>query len=450
METTASIPRAPRIPVVGSTLHYFRGPLPFLEATARRGDIVSMDFFNKRAWLVSDPAMVEQVFVKTAANFQKDVFLRELKRVLGEGLLSSEGDFWRRQRRLIQPAFHRDRIAGYGSIMVEHTARMLQTWRDGETLDLHHAMMSLTADIVTRALFGAEAGDTREVASCIEVIMERFADPLYLLVPGMERLPLPANRRVRDVSARLDAVVRGFVSKRRAMGADAPGDDLLAMLLAAQDEDGARMTDKQVRDEVLIIFLAGHETTALALSWTFHLLSQHPEVEAELIHELNTVLGGRDPGFDDLPRLKYTERVVQESLRLYPPAWSLGREALAPFELGGQRFEKGAWLWVLPWTMHRDPRFYPDPLAFRPARWEDGLAKRLPRGAYIPFGAGPRICIGNQFAMMEAVLLLATIAQRFSLRAASSPAVVPEPSITLRFKHGIKMSLSRRPAPATA
>lgn len=442
----ASLPVAARLPVVGSMLHYLRAPLPFLEDTARRGDIVRMDFVHQRAWLVSDPAMAELVFVKTAANFQKDVFLRALKRVLGEGLLSSEGAFWRRQRRLIQPAFHRERIAGYGAIMVSHAARMLAGWRDGEVLDLHHAMMALTADIVTQALFGAEAGDTREVARCVEAIMARFANPLYLLAPAMEKLPLPANRRLREVSARLDAIVRGFVAKRRAMGADAPDDDLLAMLLAAQDEDGARMTDQQVRDEVLILFLAGHETTALALSWTFHLLSQHPEVEATLVEELDAVLAGRDPTVEDLPRLRYTERVVQESLRLYPPAWSLGREALEPFEMGGHSFEKGAWIWVLPWTMHRDPRFFPDPLAFRPERWEDGLAKRLPRGAYLPFGAGPRICIGNQFAMMEAVLLLATIAQRFSLRAVTPPEVIPEPSITLRFKHGIRVRLAQRGA----
>ena len=444
----APVPIAARLPLVGSMLHYFRSPLGFLEDTARRGDLVEMDFVGRRAWLLNDPALVEQAFVKTAANLQKDVFLRELKRVLGEGLLTSEGELWKRQRRLIQPAFHRERIAGYGAGMVLHAARMLEGWRDGETIDLHQAMMALTSDIVTHALFGAEAGDTREVSRCIEAIMERFADPLYLLVPAMSRLPTAANRRVNEVSERLDAVVRGFISRRRAMGGAGPDDDLLAMLLAAQDEDGARMTDRQVRDEVLILFLAGHETTALNLSWTFHLLSQHPLVEAALHAELDAALGGRDPTFDDLPKLKLAERVVQESLRLYPPAWSLGREAIAPFELGGRSFDQGAWIWVIPWTMHRDPRFFPEPLAFRPERWEDGLAKRLPRGAYIPFGAGPRVCIGNQFAMMEAVLVLATIAQRFSLRTAPSPAVVPEPSITLRFKHGIRATLARRGRPA--
>lgn len=442
------LPQARALPLVGSALHYFRDPLGFLLRTAQQGDLVEMRFMHQRAWLVSDPARIEQILVKNPHNFQKDVFLRELKRVLGEGLLTSEGDFWKRQRRLIQPAFHRDRIAGYGRIMVEHAAKMIEGWRDGEVLDLHHAMMATTADIVVRALFGDSAGDTREVAWCIETLMERFADPMYLMVPFMEHLPLPANRRVREVAPRLDAIVRGFITRRRALGATAPQDDLLAMLLAAQDDDGARMNDQQVRDEVLVLYLAGHETTALALSWTFHALSQNPVAEQKLHAELDAVLGGREPTFDDLPRLRYTDCVVRESLRMYPPAWALGREAIAPFELDGRRFETGAWMWMIPWTVHHDARWYPDPWAFKPERWEGDAAKRLPKFAYMPFGGGPRVCIGNQFAMMEAVLMLATIARRFALRAVPGERVVPEASITLRFKHGLRMKAARRAEPS--
>lgn len=448
MPQLPALPQAPSLPLVGSMLHYARGPLRFLESVSRQGPIVEMDFIRYRAWLVNDPALIEQVFVRSAGLMQKDVFLRALKSLLGEGLLSSEGDFWKRQRRLIQPAFHRERIAGYGAVMVEHTAKMLDSWRDGETFELHHAMMSLTADIVTTALFGADAGDTHDLAACIDAVVSRFADPKFILLPSLANAPLPSNKRLKEVSARLDGIVRGFITRRRAMGDAAPQDDLLAMLLAAQDEDGAKMSDQQVRDELLILFLAGHETTALALSWTFHLLAQHPEVEDELARELHEVLGDRDPTVDDLPRLKCAERVVQETLRLYPPAWSLGRESTESFELNGHRFPKGAWIWVLPWTLHRDPRFFTDPLEFRPSRWEDGFAKKLPRGTYIPFGTGPRICIGNQFAMMEATLLLATIARRFSLRAVSTPKVEPEPSITLRFKSGIRMTAVAR-APLT-
>lgn len=446
MSQPAAIPQAPKLPLVGSMLHYARGPLRFLEGVARQGPIVEMDFIRYRAWLINDPTLVEQVFVRSAGVMQKDVFLRALKSLLGEGLLSSEGDFWKRQRRLIQPAFHRERIAGYGAVMVEHTAKMLDGWRDGETLELHHAMMALTADIVTRALFGDDVGDTRDLASCIDAVVSRFADPKFILVPSLANAPLPSNRRLREVSARLDGIVRGFITRRRAMGAAGPDDDLLAMLLAAQDDDGARMSDQQVRDELLILFLAGHETTALALSWTFHLLAQHPEAERALHAELDEVLGDREPTVDDLPRLKYTGFVVHETLRLYPPAWSLGRESTEPFELEGHRFPAGAWFWVLPWTMHRDPRFFTDPLEFKPLRWENSFAKTLPRGAYIPFGTGPRICIGNQFALMEATLLLATVARRFSLRAVAEPVVEAEPSITLRFKRGIRMTaVARRP-----
>lgn len=439
------LPRASEVPIFGSSLHYVRDPLGFLERTARKGDLVAMRFMQHRAWLASDPDDIEQVLVKSASKFQKDVFLRDLKRLLGEGLLTAEGAKWKRQRRLIQPAFHREKIAGYGRTMVDHTARMLDGWRGGTTIDMHHAMMLLTADIVTSALFGTDVGgDARAVADCIDVLMERFSDPLFILFPRLDKLPLPVNKRFETVAAKLDAIVRGFIAKRRASGEPVAGDDLLAMLLNARDEDGSRMDDQTVRDEVLVLFLAGHETTALNLSWTFDLLSQNPDAEAKLHAELDAVLGGRAPTLEDIPKLVYTERVVKESLRLRPPAWALGREALEPFELRGRRFEVGSWMWMIPWVVHRDPRWYPEPERFSPERWEDGLAKRLPKFAYLPFGGGPRVCIGNQFAMMEAVLLLSSIAQRFSLRRAPGHKVVPVPSVTLRFKHGLRMTLTER------
>ncbi len=440
----ATVARGPALPLIGSTAHYLRNPLRFLEQCAPLADLVALDFIRYQPWLINDPALAEQVLVKNAANFTKDMFARELIPVLGEGLLTSEGAFWKKQRRLIQPAFHRERIAGYATTMVEQTLRALEGWRDGATIDVHHAMMSLTAEIVTRALFGTVAGDLHEIAACLDVVMDRFGDPLYTLLPSLERLPLERNRRFRTVTARLDAIVRGFISERREKGPSGPHDDLLAMLLAARDEDGSSMDDKTVRDEVLVLFLAGHETTALSLSWTLHLLSENPPAARALRAELDAVVGGRTPTVDDFAKLTYAHHVVREAMRLRPPAWALGRVAVAPFELGGHHFDAGTWLWVTPWTLHRNPKHFPEPEQFLPERWEGDLHKRLPKFAYLPFGGGPRVCIGQQFAMMESVLLLATIAQRFELRTAATPVVAPHPSITLRFKHGLHMVATKR------
>ena len=442
------LPRGRRLPIAGGFFHYLHNPLTYLEDAATRGDVVEVDFFRKRAFLISDPVLIEQVLVKQASSFRKDVFLQGLKALLGEGLLGSEGDFWKRQRRLIQPAFHREHIARYASIMTAHATRAVDRWEKAGRIDAHHELMALAADIVTECLFGTSLGDASEVGRCLESVMERFGDPMFLFFPQLKRVPLPVNRRYRDAAERLDRVVRGFITRRRAMGEDAPKDDLLAMLLDAQDEDGSRMTDRQVRDEALILFLAGHETTALALAWTLFEISENPGVERELHAEIVRVLGDRPPAFADLPELKYASYVVNEGLRLHPPAWSIGREAITAVELGGRRFEAGSWLWFLPWIVQRDPRWFPDPLAFRPERWADGLAKKLPKMAYLPFGGGPRVCIGNQFALMEAALLLVTFVQRLSFRIEDREHVEPQPSITLRFKRGLKLSVTPRTSSA--
>lgn len=449
-------------------------PHPLLRIEAPLGNVA----------IITVPELLHEVLVERHADYVKSAMMRfSLGPIANEGLFTSSGELWRRQRKLMAPLFHQGALKTYADDMILCARRAVDGWRDGERIEFAKEATRITMAIAGRTLFDADTHeDTERLGDAITVALDWGADaaggpyslahivPSFALTRAADHLPAQLADPARALSAKLEKPlffpgaegkklrealdvlegrVREMIALRRAQGFSRP--DLLSKLLAAKDDEtGAGMSDQQVRDEVLILFLAGHETTALAISWTFHLLSQHPKVEAALVDELNTVLAGRDPTFEDLPRLKYAERVVHESLRLYPPAWSLGREALAPFEMGGQRFEKGAWIWVLPWTMHRDPRFYPDPLAFRPERWEDGFAKKLPRGAYIPFGAGPRVCIGNQFAMMESVLLLATIAQRFSLRAAPSPAVIPEPAITLRFKHGIKARLARRPSPATA
>lgn len=368
--------------------------------------------------------------------------------IFGHGLLTAEGDTWLRQRRLAAPAFHSRRIAAYGDVMVRYAERMLDGWHDGESRDAHHEMMKLTMQIVSKTLFDAEVSeDEMEVSRAFDAIVEEIALRFRQPLPIPDWLPLPRNRRYLAAVRRLDALVYRFIAARRRVEGDRG--DLLSMLLAARDEDGRGMTDVQVRDEVITLFLAGHETTAIALSWTWYLLARHPEAEARLAEELETVLDGRAPTLEDLPRLSYTEQVIKESMRRYPPAYAFGREAVEDCEIGGYRIPAGATVFMSQWAMHRDSRFFAEPEAFRPERWTAELEQSLPRYAYLPFGGGPRICIGNRFAMMEAVLLLATIARRFRLRLASSDEIKPFPSITLRPVGGVPVRLEAR-QPATA
>jgi cytochrome P450 len=439
-------PRAPGLPFFGNSLPYMRDPLGFLRAMRdTHGDVVRVAIGPVRMLLLSHPDLVEDVLVTQNRLFLKDRFLRVLRPVLGEGLLTSEGDFWRRQRRLAQPAFHRDRIAAYGDIMVEHASRLAAQWRDGEVRDVHKDMMRLTLEIVAEALFGAQVGQhADDVAESVEAVLAVVSDPLELLLPFLRSFPTPNRRRFQRAVSKLDAILYGVVEQRRKSGAETG--DLLSMLLHAQDEDGSRMSDKQLRDECMTLFLAGHETTALNLSWTWVLLSRHPLVEAKLTGELRDVLGDRPATFADLPNLRYTGHVIAEALRLYPPAWSMGREAREDVDLGGYRVPRGGQVWFCPWAIQRDARWFDDPDAFRPERWEGDLAKRLPRYAYFPFGGGPRFCIGQSFAQMEAVLLLATLARAFRADLHPEARIAPFPSVTLRPKHGVRVRLTRRPA----
>jgi cytochrome P450 len=441
----ASPPAAPGLPFFGHSLPYLRDPLGFLRATAgRHGDVVRVSIGPLQMTLVSHPELVESVLVTQNRLWQKDRFLRVLRPVLGDGLLSSEGDFWRRQRRLAQPAFHRDRIAAYGGIMVDHATRLADQWRHGQVRDVHKDMMRLTLEIVAETLFGAQVGDHAEdVGEALEAVLTVVADPMEIFLPFLKHLPTPQRRRFDRAIAKLDSILYGVFEQRRRSEAPESG-DLLSMLLHAQDDDGTRMSDRQLRDECMTLFLAGHETTALNLSWTWLLLSQHPDVDAKLVRELRDVLGDRPATFADLPNLRYAGHVIAESLRLYPPAWSLGREAREDVDLGGYRVPRGGQVWFCPWSIQRDARWFDDPDAFRPERWEGDLAKKLPRYAYFPFGGGPRLCIGQAFAQMEAVLLLATLARTFHAEVLPKPRVVPFASVTLRPKHGLRVRLTRR------
>jgi cytochrome P450 len=444
---TAPLPHGPKgHRLFGSLAEFNRDQLGFYARCAREfGDVVPVRLGWNRGLLIYHPDAIEEVLVTRNRDFLKSRGLRLLRGLIGDGLFVSEGDFWLRQRRLMQPAFHRQRVAAYGEIMAAYAAGQAAAWRPGAIVDIHKEMMAVTRAIVAKTLFDADVSDeARSIGDASEIVMEYFGErlgSLRALLPLW--LPTPANLRVRRAIRRLDTVVDRMIADRRR----SPGDrgDLLSLLVQAQDaDDGNRMTDRQVRDEVMTLFLAGHETTAVALSWTWHLLAQHPAVDERLADELRTVLGERPPAVADLPALRYTEMIVMESMRLYPPAYGIGREAAKPTEVAGHPVAAGSLVIMPIWTVHRDPRWFSEPEAFCPERWANDAVRRLPRFAYFPFGGGPRQCIGNTFANMEAILILAAIAQRFRLTLLPGQQVTPVPYITLRPEPGIHMRLNRR------
>ena len=421
-----------------------RDPLRVFSQWAQQyGDI----FYYRAAWMhvyfLNHPDLIEGALVRNQQNLIKDRVVRNSRWFFGEGLLTSEGEYWRRQRRLSQPAFHREKICSYAGLMTSYAGQMLSHWKDGVTLDIHQEMMNLTLRIVVRALFDVEAEETGTISHSLNIMMRHSAGARMLLPPFVRRLPLPGMSEVRKAVDDLTRTVHRIIRLRRERQDEDRG-DLLFMLMQARDEDQSRMTDQQLHDEVMTFLLAGHETTALALSWTWLLLSESPGAREKLHEEIDRVLGDGVPTDSDLPLLVYTERVIKESMRIYPPAWSLAREVSSGFELGEYEIPLGSNLVMRQWIMHRDPRYFPQPDKFDPDRWGNPECQKLPRFAYFPFGGGPRQCIGAGFAMMEAILLLATIARRFELNVENSHLVTPIPSFTLRPKHGIQARLKRR------
>ena len=431
--------------LLGNLPDFARDILGYLSSCARRyGDVTRLRLGRFDAYLLNHPDLVDEVLRKQRENFVKHRFFwRHVAAIFGTGLLTSEGDFWLRQRRLAAPAFHPDRIANYGDVMVSYTDRLVDGWRDGETRNVHEDMMRVTMEIVSKTLFDADVeSDVEELGRSFEIVLREIAVRFRRPFKIPDSIPTPGNLRYRRGIRRLERLVFRILAERRADPHDRG--DLLSILMSARDEEGNAMSDVQLRDELVTLFLAGHETTAIALSWTWHLLSHHPLVKDRLVKELFDELDRHPATVADLPRLPFADAVVKEAIRLYPPAYVLGREALADCEIGGWRIPARATVFMSPWVMHRDPRWFGSPEKFLPERWLDGLAARLPRFAYMPFGGGPRVCIGDRFATMEAVLILATVARRYRLERISDDEIVPFPSITLRPQGGVWMKLSQR------
>jgi cytochrome P450 len=417
----------------------------FIRCAKEYGDIVPLRIMRYRVLLLSRPDLIEDVLVTQSKNFVKHFGLRLYRPLLGDGLVTAEGDHWRRQRKLSAPAFQASRIAAYAKTMVAATLRMLDTWQQSPGVrDVHDDLSRATMEIACATLFGDDRGADpeavgRALTDAMEALSRRWSRP----IPLPEWAPTPENLLFRRASRRIERIVRQIVDRKRAAG-NRDGNDLLSALLQAQDENGSAFTDAQLMDEVRTLFLAGHETTALALTYSLHLLAENPDSQSTLQAEIDAVLNGRPPEYADMDRLPYTRNVVTESMRLYPPADFLGREAIADCTVGGMHVRKGTNLFMSEWVMHHDERYFRDAWTFDPDRWTPAFERSLPRFVYFPFGAGPRYCIGQTFATAEAVLGLAAICQRF--RFAPDPTFHLElwPGITLRPRHGLRLIVSPR------
>jgi cytochrome P450 len=430
--------------LVGSLPEIQRDELDFLMRQVHEyGDVVHLRVVNHPVYILSHPRDIETVLVSKSSNFIKSVFLRESRALFGDGLLTSDGTLWQRQRRSLQPAFHHDHIQFYTRTMMESTARMLATWRDGEERDVHHDMTRLTLDIVAKVLFGDEISPEAEQAcEAFGLFFEQYDERFGLyLIP--EWVPTPDNIRYRRAIKRLDEIVLRVIRRKQSNG-NGRAPDVISVLLRSVEGNGTGLRERLIRDEMMTLFFTGYETTALALAWTFYLLGQNPVADGKLQAEIETVLQGRAPTYQDLARLPFLEMIFKESLRLYPPAYGVVREALNDCEIGSYPIPKGATLAMFQWVVHRDPRFFDRPEEFLPERWEADFVKTLPRCAYFPFGAGPRVCIGNIFAQTEVPLLLATILQKHQLKLVPGHRVATAPSLTLRPLKGIRVTLKKR------
>jgi cytochrome P450 len=424
---------------------FLRGILPPIKQLfATYGDTFYVRVANRpMTFFFTKPEDLREILITNAKHIHKDDDYTHpqtgLARFLGTGLLTSEGEFWKRQRKLMSPAFHAQRVSAYADTMVRYSEELMNTWRDDEMRNMAHDMMNLTMNIIAYTLFtSTNADDRKRVGQAVNVMQNMFSDG------GMFPLWFPTRARIRAKRAErdLDEIVYGIIAERRADLHDTG--DLLSMLLLTEGDNGERMTDKEVRDEIATLYLAGHETTANTLNWTFYLLSEHPDIEKRMHDELDSVLAGRTPTLADLPRLRYTEQVIKEALRLYPPAWIFSREAMVDLKIGGYDVPAGSILEIVTYFVHRNPEVWANPLEFDPDRFSEANAEKIDKWAYIPFGGGQRVCIGQSFAMLEAHLILATIASRYQLRLKAGHVVKPFASITLNPKGGLPMTIHKR------
>jgi cytochrome P450 len=446
-QTAPAIPGPKGYPLVGIIPKIGRDPLAFfVRMMEEYGDLVYLNMGFRGMYLVSEAEGLKYILQDNNRNYGKGYDVT--KPLIGNGLVTSEGEFWRRQRRLMQPMFHRQKINQFSEVMVDTTNEIIASWeantRQSAELDVAAEMTRITQQVIARTMFSTDVGDQTDVlCEAFDNGLEYLNQHMFNPLPFIDKLPTATNRRFKHSLALLNEVMYGLINARRNSG-DNPG-DLLSMLLQARDEEtGEGMSDEQIRDEVLTIFFAGHETTASTLSWTWYLLSQYPEVEARMVAELADVLGGRMPTFEDFPRLVYTRRVVDEVLRLYPPAWMFARTVLEDDEVCGYHVPAGSMLMLSPYVTHRNPAYWDAPETFDPDRFLPERVAERPKYAYFPFGGGPRLCIGRDFALMEAVLVIAVIAQQYQLRLAPGREVHAQPIATLRPRPGVFVNISRR------
>ncbi|MBK8397678.1 MAG: cytochrome P450 [Leptospiraceae bacterium] len=433
--------------IFGNLSDFQKNPPEYILNTAKKyGNISAIDLAGFLCVIVNEPEVIKDIMMTNQKQFVKAHAFRIFKKLLGEGLLTSEGEFHKRQKRLAQPAFFKQRIHSYGPGMVDYINRTQTSWKDGETIDLHTQMTDLTLGVVTKTLFNTEVGtaESRALAESITAALEIFDEVLASpFADFILKIPfLPITMRLKKAIKKLDKILYQIIDEHRTHGGDQG--DFISMMMLAKDEEGTgSMSNKQIRDEAITIFLAGHETTANALCWTFYLLAKNPDKRKKFLAEIDSVLGGKKPTVEDVPKLTYTLMVFSEALRMYPPVWWTGRENLEEYTIGDYKFKKGTIFVISQYAMHHDERFYSDPYTFRPERWLPEEADARPKFAFFPFGAGIRMCIGNQFAEQEAILALASLSQDWLLHIEEEKQVLST-MLTLRPKDGMKVKLERR------